>query len=263
MLTNTPLLLEGQLDSASLTALINREIDAIRVKGFYPTDLCSIIVEKMMATDLYGTYENAPLIGRIGQAFFESQSSAEAKERYWRQSPKWINDMRQACTPYLTPIDKLRLECDEFWPGGASVATLDGQKMFVGLGRVFQAGGHAEPHQDILSWDAPGSPGALTLKAQIAANTYLKLPDFGGGLTLWRVELTSEEYNAIKNPGSYGVDPSSLQKPVATLLPEPGELVLFDSRRLHAVQPSEGGFRVTWSNFIGVEAIDKPLRFWS
>jgi 2OG-Fe(II) oxygenase superfamily len=254
---------ESELGLETFQALVNHEIDAIRVPGFYPQDLCAGLSKKMLASDHYGRYVNAPLIGRIGQAYFESQASPEAASNYWRNAPRWIGEMRSACHPYLTPIDKLRLVLDELWPTGTTVASLKGKRMFVGLGRVFEAGGHAEPHQDVLAWDAPDAPEAHALTSQVAANTYLSLPDSGGELTLWRHELTQEEYNRLKSPSSYGIEPTKLPTPIVALKPEIGDLILFNSRQLHAVEKSFGRQRVTWSNFIGVQGPVRPLTVWS
>ncbi|MFM7852644.1 MAG: hypothetical protein ACKO96_12205, partial [Flammeovirgaceae bacterium] len=165
-----------------------------------------LIADRMLKMDIYGDYENAPLIGRIGQAFFESQTSAETTERYWKNAICWVRMMREVCQPYLTPIDKLRLEMDEVWPMGSSLGSLEGRRMFAGLARVFKEGAYAEAHQDVLSWDTPESISAKKISGQIAANTYLKMPKHGGELKLWRVELSREEYEKIKIKDSYGLD---------------------------------------------------------
>lgn len=265
MLRYPSISLETTLSAESIRALLNREIDLIRVPHFYQRGLCDLLSKKMLSIPLYGTYTNAPLIGRIGQAFFETTASDKDNNTYWDNSIAWVRELRTACYPYLTPIDKLRLELDEAWPAGSTIASLNGNRMFVGLGRVFQAGGYAEPHQDILAWDAPDSREAAMLKGQLAVNTYLKLPEHGGELKLWRVELSKDEYATFKNPGSYGVDIAKLPpaSQVISISPVVGELIMFDSRRVHAVEPSFGGCRITWSNFVGYSGEDSPLQLWS
>ena len=255
--------ISDELTHRSFIALATNKIHAIRVKNFYPADVAKEICDRMLGSRLYGTYENAPMIGRIGQALFESQVSEETQKRYWNNAVAWTRELRQACKPLLTPIDKLRLELDEIWPSGATQGSIDGKRMFVGLARVFNPGSEAEPHQDILSWDLPKSADARTLRAQIAANTYLKMPPAGGELTLWPMSLSLEQYKSAQIPGSYGVDRSKISRPFACLTPEQGELILFNSQRVHAVETPERGPRITWSCFIGMRRHYQPLIMWS
>lgn len=251
------------LNEQTLLQLAMNEVHAIRVKNFYPRNLCEEISNRMLASHLYGSYENAPLIGRVGQALYESRASNESQRRYWDNAQNWVHELRSSCAPYLTPIDKLRLELDEVWPHGATLGIIDHKRMFVGLARVFKEGSGAEPHQDILAWDMPESLEARCLLGQIAGNIYLKMPPSGGEITLWSQELSQAEYACLQTSGSYGIDPSKLPPPLVTLTPEPGELILFNSRRMHAVTNSRGGQRVTWSCFIGLKLNEKPLIMWS
>jgi hypothetical protein len=251
------------LSEEALESLSANELDAIRVKHFCQPDLCSEISRRMRGSRLYGRYENAPLIGRVGQALYESQASEEADRRYWESACQWIHELRSACSPWLTPIDKLRLELDEIWRAGAAQGSLDGRKMFVGLARVFEEGANADPHQDVLAWDVPGSADARALRGQIAANIYLQMPPTGGLLAIWPVELSREEYAASQLLDTYGVDAALLRCDPVRLRPDQGELILFNSRRVHAVEAPVGGPRITWSCFIGIPVNGKPLMMWS
>lgn len=253
----------ARLESGHLEALDRGECIAVRVSDFYPAKLCAEIAARMGASELYGRYANAPLIGRVGQAFFESLASEEHREAYEKHALEWISLMRTSCEPYLSPIDKLRLELDENWAGGARLGSIGGKKMFTGLARVFRAGAHAEPHQDVLAWDAPGVSEAESLRSQFAANIYLQLPDSGGELVVWPKSLDRQAYRAAQVPGSYGVDEAAIDCAPRVMVPKEGELILFNSNLLHAVKASHGKDRVTWSCFIGVEDATQPLMMWS
>ena len=47
------------------------------------------------------------------------------------------------------------------------------------------------------------------------------------------------------------------------LTPETGDLIIFNSRNLHAVRPAAGGPRVTLSCFLGYRGATEPLTYWS
>jgi hypothetical protein len=78
--------------------------------------------------------------------------------------------MRRNFMPYLSPINRLRLELDEIWPPGAQIAAFEGKKMFVGIFRVMPpelSGGSADdPHFDALPRQI------CSLDAQIAARSF-------------------------------------------------------------------------------------------
>jgi hypothetical protein len=252
-----------KLSSQHLAALHEGSCLVIRVPGFFPTELGERIASQMGASELYGRYANAPAIGRVGQAFFESLASEEHRASYEKNSLRWIQDMRSACEPYLTPIDKLRLSLDESWPGGAKLGCLNGRKMFAGLARVFGQGAVAEPHQDVLSWDAPDAAESAELVAQFAANIYLKMPEEGGELCVWPCSLSREDYERHRNPGSYGIDAAALDCEAVRITPRAGELILFPSTCVHSVEAPRSGERVTWSCFIGDRGPDRSLMIWS
>src|SRR5207245_1188972 len=73
----------------------------------------------------------------------------------------------------------------------------------------------------------------------------------GGEVQLWRLMPDQAEYDRLRLAGSYGLDHTKLPPPDTVVTPARGELVLFNSNRVHAVRPCEGGPRVTVSCFIG------------
>jgi hypothetical protein len=259
---NEKILVTNYLDHQDLNKLHTGELLAIRIPNFYSQDLCDKISARMEESELYGRYANAPSIGRVGQAFFECLASDELVERYRNNAVDWIGQMRSYSSPYLSPIDKLRLTLDESWPGGAHLGVLEGNKMFVGLARVFGRGASAEAHQDILSWDAPESAIANSLKGQLAANIYLKMPSYGGELKIWPKKLSQSEYQFYRMENSYGINPEVLNCQAVTIQPEIGELIIFNCTYVHAVTPSNEN-RVTWSCFIGNRTATEPLMMWS
>lgn len=258
-----PIIWRDEITLGDLNRVINREVAALRVPNYFSEDMSREIAERLIGSELYGRYVNAPQIGRVGQAFFESQASETSKARYEANAVAWMREIREGCSPFLSPIDKFRVEMDEVWPPGTKLGSLSSCKLFAGLARHFDEGSEAEPHNDVLAWDAPGDPDAEKVISQLAWNTYLKVPEEGGELTLWDVWPTKDEYEDMRVPGSYGLQRGMLPEAIASIKPEVGEMIIFDPARVHAVEKIIAGSRVTWSCFAGYMGDAEPLMLWS
>jgi len=134
--------------------------------------------------------------------------------------------------------------------------------MFIGLSRVVEPGVYFLAHHDIFAKDAPHSFHAKSLQAQFACNVYLDMPDEGGELEIWEREMLPTEFDALRGD-SYGIPPELLGKPSLRLKPNCGELILFNSRKMHAVAPSVNSARLSLSCFVGYRGDHAPLTFWS
>lgn len=251
------------IDENVLKALFNDDISIVRVANFYPIDACELISNRILESQLIGKYANAPDISRVGRAYFEKQSGLEASEDYNRNAIEWIGNIRGFVSPLQPPIDRLRLVLDEIWPAGATIATLEGRRAFCGLTRVFSAGARSDLHMDVLAWDMPEGCGDGRLAAQLAANIYTKMPSQGGDLLIWPRSLSRHEYEQFRIPGSYGVSANNLNSSPTRVAPNKGDLILFNSHLVHAVQPGGPEDRISCSCFIGLKAERCPLQLWS
>ncbi|TBR37401.1 2OG-Fe(II) oxygenase [Marinomonas agarivorans] len=257
------IIITNELEKWHLDGLFNRTLDLVRVPEYFKKQNAKDIANKLKESQLFGNYVNAPKIGRIGQAFFECQNDKISLSRYRKYASMWIKTMRKEVSPLLSPIDCLRLELDEIWPCNCNLAEIDNQKLFAGLVREFKEGSYAEPHNDVLSWDLI-SDMHTNITNQLAANIYLKTSEIGGELRLWHEwPNTKEEYDAIRIEGSYGVKEELLNSHYLEVVPEVGELILFNPTRIHSVEKIDQGSRLTWSCFIGLENDSKPLQIWS
>ncbi len=258
------IIITNEIKEWHLHGLLDRSIDAIRIPQYYTASVSQILADKIRHSNYYGSYINAPLIGRVGQAYFECQNDPLSLVRYQKNALIWMKEMRKLLHPHRTPIDRLKIELDETWEGGCTLATLGGRKMFAGLVREFKAGSYAEPHCDVLEWDIATNDKTNVVN-QLAANVYLQTPFSGGELVLWDEWPTRREYNAIKIDGSYGVDRDKLSPPKISINPLAGDLIIFNPMRVHSVEKIKTGSRVTWTCFIGStssKAVD-PLVIWS
>ncbi|MFF8640627.1 2OG-Fe(II) oxygenase [Streptomyces sp. NPDC015345] len=253
-----------------LLSLAHGEAIAIVVRDYCPQDLCARATQQLLHDSLYGEYANVPGVHKWGLNTYEGLSSKEREQHYFSEAVAAVQSLRDAWAPYLSPIDRLRLELQEGWPGGANMEHLEGNPLFVGQARVFTEGKGAIPHQDFLSWELEDlrredrSDGKAELLTQMTANLYLQTADEGGELELWSRGYEHAEYDVLRaSADSYGLNRDLIPEPAVALKPTAGMLILSHASRIHAVRPSKGRDRAAVSFFIGVRGTEQPLTYWS
>jgi hypothetical protein len=251
----------NKLGFDEINALARGDILAIQIEGFVPRDMASKIGDNILGHG-FDRYLNAPSIGRIGMAFYEAESKPPLMAAYFESAFENMGELRRRCQPYPSPIDLLRCSLDESWPAGAQLETLYGKKMYAGLSRVVTPGVTFLAHHDIFEKDAPDSFRAQSLGAQMAANVYLTMPESGGALQLWSNELSAREFDRMRGD-SYGIDPTLLGEPDLEVCPQPGDLIIFNSRLMHSVTPGTEGLRLSVSCFVGYRGPASALTIWS
>ncbi|MEU9197834.1 2OG-Fe(II)-dependent halogenase WelO5 family protein [Streptomyces hundungensis] len=252
-----------ELTAETLLKLANREIGAIHVKGYYPDDIAQEVAQKAINHQALGNYhkQHTSSVGRVYMPHIDTKWDAELTNQYHDQALPAIQDVRSMFHPYLSPVDRIRLELQELWPAGANLMRLRGRACFVGAFRVFQPStSEFYPHNDAIDQetDAPEIEGVLN---QLVANIYLQVPEEGGDLHLWLREPTEDETRTILDVE--GLEPDSVEEPVHVIHPEAGDLIIFSPRMLHAVTSGAGKHRVGAAAFIATKGPQEPLVFWS
>ncbi len=259
--TAYPVVIASHLNAFEITALFNKRIAAIVIPGFYPKDACKS-VSGVLLSGKVKEYTNAPGIGRVGIAYYETPDNLDLEKEYFSTATDNIEALRRFCAPHPSPIDLVRLRLDEAWPYGGSLGRMDKKAMFAGLCRALEPGKEIFPHEDKLERDDASRRGR-PLWGQIAANVYVQAAEEGGGaLQLWQKSLPTAEYDALRGD-SYGIARDKLPPPVVEIQPHAGDCVLFNSTNLHAVSPVTKTARLAVAQFIGCEGPEKPLKFWS
>jgi 2OG-Fe(II) oxygenase superfamily len=252
----------SELSAEMIQALSQEEVLVIQVKRFVSDELCEVLSVRAEDEIGYRGYLNVPSVRRIGMAFYETENKPEIIESYFAQARQNILDFRTACAPYCSPIDTLRCTLDEVWPAGANLLSLSGRKMFVGLSRMVAPGTTFLAHHDLFEEDAPGSAESAELEAQFGANVYIKMPREGGELLMWEKEIPSKIFSEMRG-AEYGLEVHRLGEPDLKLKPGRGDLLLFNSRKMHAVAPGKEINRLALSCFVGYRGRNRPLTFWS
>jgi hypothetical protein len=235
---------------------------ALRVRGFFRRHDARILAHRLLGSLEWDTYatQGAPDVGRLGKALFDCAGATEC-EIYFGTADENRRRIQERLHPYANPADLVQVEVDHCWPNGCSRLTIGGRKCFLGLPRAFFKGGEARPHTDRADWDWPTLE-TLQIKAQLSFNTYLSMTERGGELELWNYRPSREEYERMRD--GYGLHRELLAPPDVAIRPQPGDLILFDASRVHAVTPSCGrGVRVTVSGFLGFQGEGLPLKAFS
>lgn len=233
----------------------------LHVRSFIDAATCALLAQRAEQHG-YAPYLNVPSVRRIGMAFYETEGKPALVENYFASAQQNIADFRRACSPFCSPIDNLRCTLDEIWPPGAHLQSLGGRKMFVGLSRCVEPGTTFLAHHDIFADDAPGHVEATSLIAQFGANIYIQMPSAGGALLMWKDEIPPAVFNRMRGK-DYGIPIDGLGPPAVSVRPSPGDLLIFNSRKMHAVSPGNERSRLAVSCFVGYRGESKPLTYWS
>ena len=258
------------LDTSSLKKLISGEVLAIRVPEFAnakTSERLNQIIGDAASLEQYSheTYEDGRVVQhfygvhRWGTPFNSTYGKAvgsDAHVKYYADAAHMRGVIDSICAPEKPPIQHLMEQLQEIWPQGAVAAAFQGQPMFCGIIRaMFPETAHLSetvPHVDCL----PRS--IAELEHQFSANIYLETPPSGGELIIWDTEAFA--YDEVKRFEGDQLPEHRLQKPLH-IQPRKNELVIFNTRRPHAICGFDSGKRISMQSFIGYNA-GEPFYFW-
>lgn len=235
--------------------LIDGAIDAIVLSGFASSSECQRLVAFITDHPATVHYTTAPGILRLGTSFSDVRKSGLIQECY--SKPDVLQEALCACEAIPRMIGVVAAS----WPRGIETYVQDDRPLHRLIGRRIVGTG-AEAHDDDIAKDLPDSLAARQVRMQIGVNLYVETPQDGGELEGWRRRLTSDDYERLRLPSSYGVDRAALGAPDWTIKPEEGDLILFNNSQLHAIRTSARA-RTTCGFFLGYRGSDQPLFIWS
>jgi hypothetical protein len=249
---------------------------AVRVPRFCSPELARALGEWIVSTsgvnelpvDSLSGIKKSDMFYGIGTPFIVATQSREDFYRYFLESIPAARRAREAAGG-ASPIDRLRLELDERWPAGASLATYKGRKMNPAIARVMTPGGMLDDAvakvEGMCHCDA--SPILPKQGGFFSANVYLDVPPDGGELCVWNVRARLGDLVAnrtlLRHLFEFDTKGQAHIRarlpPPLTIKPEPGDLVLINSGRPHAVRGFAEGRRITMQTFIKASGLGEVL----
>jgi len=252
-----------KVDKTLLIKLLDNEIAAIIVPGFVSEEVCKLAANGILAHG-FDYYETVyPMVGKVGLTQFEYDYSLEQKKTYFANVPLANATRKEMFRDSGDFLPLVISYLKDAWRGDVDIALENMQEpYFAGLVRVM-----SNPlllHYDWAPVDGPTWT-ISHISAQITWNIYIQTPTTGGSTIVynrpWRDE--SDERYAI--PKSYEYDVAAVRGVDSVkILPQVGDLVLFNSRNFHEVKESQGETkRISVSSFIGLLKDQDKLVFWS
>jgi len=303
-LTKPNLVTKSILTQSDLQKLFTHEITALQIKSFYPPTYAQKLGQdlgnkakdgqgdnwKVVTADRglersdvwtmgeYIPYNVAVATNRRDEYFDGVQSDLKKRRRQGFTSTCNDNDddnnNNKEEEPYLWPLDQFRLELDETWLHGATLARDKdtGRPMGGGLPRIML--GPTRWKKGFIHADQ-FSPLSID-RGLFSANIYLNLPDRGstnndideGELHIWPLDIRKDLdwYENMDLLKGMTIQDASMQiklrKELGTPLKihvDPGDLVLLCVQRPHAAIGFKEGSRVSLQCFIQYHGFDDRL----
>jgi hypothetical protein len=137
-----PVLRRTELYADDVKAVAEGHALALVIENYYPPEACRKMSARLMeAGHLWFGYPpevNADHIRILGTPLYNclGKEFSEDCEEYWREAPRRNRALRAASGSLIYPADKVRVELDNDWPGGASLLRVGGKPAFFGLARL-------------------------------------------------------------------------------------------------------------------------------
>lgn len=252
------------VDAASITSwrisgLLAGRSAVLRIPMMLSPAICQDVVERLddLSLDLYDQRRVNPPIARFGPAINDFRSEGRLLDEYWEQASRAAQAWQAAnlrCDPVRVSVEAFR----QAWPGPVRMATNNGQELFAGMVREINGGAHV--HYDDVVREFPLGAFDTEVVAQLAFNLYLSMPESGGETVVWRRRWEPADE---RHRNGYGYERSLVESCQSiTVRPRVGDVLVFDPRNYHAVEPGNGARRIAVAFFIALGA-QGELLIWS
>lgn len=238
--------------ASHIPALASGEVAAVRVPGMVDPKVAGEVARQLQNIEGKSSYRNFSNMETIGLSYFEAVDR-EREESYFMNAHAVMDRLRSVFAPTSLPTDVIRATLDEAWPSGLmTMRHPSGKPMRPCLARTIVDGSELEPHVDRCDWYSHAH--FSVPYAQMSGNIYLSVGDAGGELMVWN---SQPHHPADPDVCECSVE-KDLGEPDLILAPEPGEMILINSRFTHAVNRVVG-LRSTLSFFLVLPSAEGPL----
>lgn len=238
--------------ASHIPALACGDVAAVRVPGVVDPTVASAVAKQFQTLKEKSSYRNFSHMETIGLSYFEAVDR-EREDSYFSNAQPVMERLRSVFAPTPLPTDVIRTTLDEAWPSGLmTLRHPSGKPMRPCLARTIVHGSELAPHVDRCDWYTHAN--FPIPYAQMSGNIYLSVGDEGGELMVWN---SQPDHAADPDVCECSVE-QGLGEPDLILAPEPGEMILINSRFTHAVNKVVG-LRSTLSFFLVLQSQDGPL----
>jgi hypothetical protein len=256
------------LNAEVLNLLLSEEVSALRITGFYPTQIAHRLgkwILKHKDRAVYGQNAVDPNTGEITYTDYHVDRVGFPRNSLLGESPdspqwqqyfekgKEVTDSIRSLTRNRHPIELLIKQLNGIWQHGAELEKYNGRELTPGIGRV------TRPGQKTLLEKLPHVDGPWPCKLHFGVNVYLYVPGVGGELeTFGGPTLSVDEMNEVTVDRDFRKERTDSE----FVKPSVGDLIIVNTRRPHAVKGFSDGKRVSMSSFMMYDP-GSPLRLYS
>lgn len=237
---------KNELTRDSFNQLLDGKIPYLRIGDFATHDECEALVTSAVQEG-FGPYRGVePVINRIGNTVFEYSRISRCD--YFKKNI-YLNRVQQRMFGRsFDPLKRFIALLEKLAQRRAGVAkNAEGQPYYAGLVRRIENG--TLLHVDFAPGEQPGWEVA-EVTDQLAWNLYLRVSEPSSG----RTHIFDRQWRPADDElkeGIYGYNSLVVAgKEDASFAPVVGEVVIFNTRNFHYVEPTDGE-RVTFTSAIG------------
>jgi hypothetical protein len=232
------------------------DVAAVHLRDAVSATACARFAESLGSVHLtdYDVRRYRIPAARLGPSLNEANAGGTIAAEYWEKRDLTLKFWGDA-------DENLRAACGRIvgdaWSGDVRPATVAGRELFWGILRELSSGTvlHCDDVRREYSPDLLDDPP----QAQMGFNMFVSTPDIGGETLVWDRKWQPADEN---HRTGIGYSPEILNGQAhVTVKPRAGDVIIFDSRNIHAVRPGNSGRRISLSFFIGLTM--ESLILWS